>query len=295
MKKSFGNLDWSYIRSFLAVAEGGSLSAAAKALNQSQPTLGRHIKAAEAALGAELFVRVPKGLKLTDAGMLLLAPAREMADAYARLSTLAAGRDTDLTGTVRITASVVVSHYILPEIIAELRAEVPEIDIELVPSDDVENLLYRDADIAVRMFRPTQLDVIARKLFDQPLALYASKGLLERIGQPETTDDLASMPFVGFDRSDVIIRAMQDTGLSVDRGFFGVRCDDQSAYWKLVCAGCGVGAMQTVIGDAEPRVTRINIQPDLPPLPVWLAAHEAVYRTPRVQRVWRYIAERLKR
>lgn len=286
-------MDWAHIRSFLAVAETGSLSAAARGIGQSQPTLGRHIKAAEMALGAKLFVRVPHGLQLTDAGALLLEPAREMAGAYARLSTLAAGRDTALSGTVRITASVVVSHYILPDIIARFRSQEPDIAIDLVPSDDSQNLLYREADIAIRMFRPTQLDLIARKVVDQPVALYAANKLLQRVGQPKTIDDLAHLPFVGFDRSDLIIRAMRDAGLVVDRDFFGVRCDDQAAYWRLVCAGCGVGAMQTVIGDAQPKVQKLDVQPDIPAMPVWLAAHETVYHTPRIKRVWTFLAARL--
>ena len=286
-------LDWTYIRSFLLVAEAGSLSAAAKAAGLSQPTLGRHIKAAETALGAQLFTRVANGLELTEAGALLLDPARQMSGAYARLTALAAGRDTTLSGTVRITASVVVSHYLLPQVISELRAVEPDIAIELVPSDATENLLYREADIAIRMYRPTQLDIITRKIADQPLALYGAQSLLDRIGMPKTLDDLSEMPFVGFDRSDLIIRTMRDAGLVVDRSFFGVRCDDQATYWQLVCAGCGLGAMQSVIGDAEPRVRKLDVQADIPPLPVWLAAHEAVYRIPRVKRVWTYLADHL--
>lgn len=288
-------LDWTYVRAFLAVAETGSLSAAARALGQSQPTLGRHIKAAEAALGATLFVREPGGLRLTEIGSMLLGPAREMAEASARFETLAAGRDMGLIGTVRITASVVVSHYLLPGIIAALRQAEPDIEVELVPSDTTENLIFREADIAIRMFRPTQLDIVSRKIGDSPMALYASADLLSRFGQPATLEDLRRLPFVGFDRSDMILRLARGWGLDVDRHFFGVRCDDQAAYWKLVCAGCGVGGMQTVIGEGDTRVRRLDVQPDLPPLPVWLAAHEAMHKTPRVRRVWDFLADALSR
>lgn len=288
-------LDWTYVRAFLAVAETGSLSAAARTLGQSQPTLGRHIKAAEAALGATLFVREPGGLRLTEIGAVLLGPAQEMAAASARLETLAAGRDMRVSGTVRITASVVVSHYLLPGIIAELRDAEPEIEVELVPSDAAENLIFREADIAIRMFRPTQLDIVTCKIGDSPMALYASDNVLSRHGQPADMDALRRMPFVGFDRSDTILRAFRQAGLDVTKPFFGVRCDDQSAYWKLVCEGCGVGGMQTVIGDAEPRVQRLDLQPELPPLPIWLAAHEAMRKTPRVKRVWDFLASGLNR
>src|SRR6056297_3457370 len=172
------SLDWTHVRAFLAVAETGSLSAAARALGQSQPTLGRHIKAAEAALGATLFVREPGGLRLTEGGAMLLGPAQEMAAASARFEALAAGGDMRVSGTVRITASMVVSHYLLPPIIAQLRAAEPEIEIELAPTDTTENLIFREADIAIRMVRPSRLDVGTRKIGDSRMARYASGDVL---------------------------------------------------------------------------------------------------------------------
>lgn len=293
MRLASNDLDWIYIRSFLAVAEAGSLTAAAKKSGQSQPTLGRHIRAAEDALGTQLFVRTTGGLQLTEAGLSLLEPARDMAKASARLATIAAGSDARLSGTVRITASVVVSHYLLPAIIADMRQIEPEIEIELVPTDASESLIFREADIAVRMYRPTQLDIVTRKLSDHSIALYASKELLSRQGNPQNFEELAALTFVGFDRSDMIIRTLRGLGFPVDRHFFGVRCDNQSAYWQLVRKGCGVGAMQTIIGDADPEVERLGFQPELPVLPVWLAAHAGLHKTPRVRRVWDHLANRL--
>ena len=291
MDISNNSLDWTYIRAFLAVAEAGSLSAAARVLGQSQPTLGRHIKAAEAALGAELFKRHSGGFQLTEIGMSLLEPARVMAKASAQMSMLAAERDVHLSGTVRITASMVVSHYLLPPIISKIRQVEPGIEIELVPSDTSENLLFREADIAIRMYRPTQLDVVTRKIADHPMALYAAHNIISKYGQPQNIDDLRNLPFVGFDRSDLILRHMRAMGVDVDKNFFGVRCDNQTTFWELVCAGCGVGAMQTVIGDADSNVQRLDFQPDLPSLPIWLAVHEVLYKNPRVKMVWDYLAE----
>ena len=288
------DLDWTYIHAFLAVAECGSLTAAARKTGQSQPTLGRHIKTAEAVLGASLFTRTTTGLQLTEAGLSLLEPAREMAASAARLMTLAAGQSAQLSGTVRLTASVVVSHYLLPPIISAIRTAEPEIEIELVPSDTTENLMYRDADIAVRMYRPSQLDIVTRKIADQQMGLYASRDLLAQKGHPQTIADLAALGIVGFDRSDLIIKRMRELGLEVDRHFFGVRCDNQAVYWQLVCAGCGAGAMQTCIGDAEPRVQRIDVPLPLPALPIWLATHESLYANARVKRVWQILAAELR-
>jgi DNA-binding transcriptional LysR family regulator len=295
MTLNVNHLDWNHVRSVLAVAETGSLTAAAKKTRQSQPTLGRHIKAAEDTLGMQLFVRTTSGLQLTEAGLSLLEPARDMAKASMRLAALAAGRDARLSGTVRITASVVVSHYLLPAIFAELRRIEPDIDIELVPSDTSESLSFREADIAVRMYRPTQLDIVTSKVSDHALALYASKKLLIQRGNPRSFEELAGLNFVGFDESDMIIRTMRALGYRVDRDFFGVRCDNQATYWELVRAGCGVGAMQTIIGDADPEVARLDFQPELPSLPVWLAAHTSQHKNPRVKRVWNHLASTLKR
>ncbi|MFV2002839.1 MAG: LysR family transcriptional regulator, partial [Paracoccaceae bacterium] len=177
-------LNWALVQSFNAVADAGSLSGAARALGQSQPTIGRHIKQIEAALVAELFHRGPGGLALSRTGLAVLGHARDMQNAAARLRLVAEGQAEDLRGTVRLTASVVFSHFILPPVIARIRAALPEVAIELVPSDTTENLIFREADIAIRMYRPTQLDVITRHVADHAIALYASRAYLDRVGRP---------------------------------------------------------------------------------------------------------------
>lgn len=286
-------LDWTLVQSFAAVANTGSLSAAARQLGQSQPTIGRHIKALEATLGVALFTRVARGLEPTEAARPLIEHARQMRAAAANLSLAADGQDNAMRGTVRITASVVVSHFILPPVLAQIRRSEPEIQIDLVPSDASENLLFREADIAIRMYRPTQLDVITSHVTDQALGLYAATGYLDRAGRPKTRQDLLALDYVGFDTNDLIIRAMRDGGVDVSRDFFPIRCDDQAAYWHLVTAGCGVGGMQCCIGDADPRVERILADFPLPPLPVWLAAPQALRHTPRIRRVWDLLAQAL--
>lgn len=283
-------MDWTLLQSFAAVAETGSLSAAARRLGQSQPTIGRHIRALEEALGMELFTRVPKGLVPTEAGRGLIGPAEQMCEAAAKLQLAAEGQDAALAGTVRLTASVVVSHFILPPIIAEIRRAYPQIQIELVPSDSSENLLFREADIALRMYRPTQLDIITSHVADQQIGLYAATTFLDRVGRPETAEELMALDFVGFDANDLIIRIMRAAGLEVTRDFFAVRSDDQAAYWQLIRTGCGVGGMQVAIGEAEPRVERVLPELRLPPLPLWLAAPAALRHNPRIRLVWEMLA-----
>ncbi len=281
------------VQSFCAVAESGSLSAAARRTGQSQPTVGRHVKALEAALGVELFRRVPRGLDLTAAGLEIFAHARDMQQAAARLRLAAEGRGEDLSGTVRITASVIMSHFTLPPIIARMRRDWPQIAIELVPSDTAENLIFREADIAVRMYRPTQPDVIARQIGERAIGLYAARSYLDRVGRPDSLEALMELDFVGYDRNDLIIRAMAEMGVEVTRDFFPVRCDDQAVHWNLVRAGCGIGGMQVAIAEADPLVERVMPDVDLPTLPVWLVAPQALRTNARIRTIWDALASAL--
>lgn len=282
--------DWTLTRSFLAVAETGSLSQAARDLRLSQPTLGRHIAEMEAALGLTLFTRQPRGLAPTEGALALLPHARAMREAAANLALAAAGRDSALAGTVRVTASRVVAFHLLPPMLADLRRSHPGIEVEILPSDTTENLHFREADIALRMYRPTQENVVTRHLTDLPTALYAAHSQIARQGLPATQDDLLAMDFVGFDRSDLILRSMAALGIRRRREDFAIRCDDQLVYWQMVRAGLGVGGMQCLVGDADPLVARIAPFVALPALPVWLTAPEALRQTPRIRAVLDHLA-----
>ena len=285
--------DWTHARSLVAVIESGSLSAAARTLGQSQPTLGRHIKELEQHLGVELFTRVTRGLAPTPAALDLLPHAQDMAAAAAKLQLAASGKSTSLQGTIRITASVVVSHFVLPPILAQMREALPEIQIELVPSDATENLLYREADIAIRMYRPEQLDIIARHICDEPTALYAATSYLGRKGRPSSMAEISHHDIIGFDKSDLALRTLANIGVQVSREFFSVRCDDQAAYWHLLRAGCGIGAAQCRIADNALGIERVLPEIAFASLPFWLAAPEALRSSPRIRAVWDFLAEHL--
>lgn len=287
-------LDWTLLRSFLAVAETGSLSAAARATGQSQPTLGRHIRLLEEQAGGPLFERHPRGFSLSPLGQALLPGAEAMQEGARQVELAAAGRDEREAGPVRLTASVFVSVRLLPPILATLKERFPEITIDLVSSDRTENLLFHEADIALRMYRPEQLDMITRHLGELDLGLYATPGYLARRGTPATFQDVLDHDFLGYDRDDRIIRGFREAGLEVTRDSFALRTDDQVAYWELVCAGAGIGICQRAVADRDPRVTRILPEAPLPTLPVWLTAHQAMRHTPRVARVWTALAEGLK-
>ena len=286
-------LDWTLLRAFLATIDTGSLSAAAQSLGATQPTLSRHIKELETAIGTPLFRRSVKGLEPTEAALALVDDAREMGRAAEALALKAQGKAETLSGTVRITASVVVSNLILPSIIADLRQTEPLIQVEIVASDASQNLLRRDADIALRMFHPTQNALIARKLGDTPLGLYASKSYIARKGRPWEMLDILDHDVIGFDRLDDILKGYAAMGHPVTRNQFPVRCDDQMVCWHLLLAGAGIGFAQDLLAGAQAELERLDIGMNLPSLPLWLVMHEEVRTNARIRRVADFLSAAL--
>ena len=283
--------DWSLWRSFSAVVEHGSLSGAARALGLSQPTLGRHIEALEFTLGAKLFERTVGGLVPTELALRAVEPVKRAVTALAEAELAAAGRVGALEGSVRITASVVNAHYILPKMLGQLRTEFPAIAFELVPTDSTENLLLREADIAVRMFRPTQADLITRKLGETPIVACAHTDYLDKRGTPGAVEDLAGHDLIGLDRSDLLIRAARDLGFVLERGDFAFRCDNQSAMWELIRAGVGIGFAQENLVRQTRGMAVIDLPLAIPPLEVWLTSHRELHTARRIRVVYDRLAD----
>ncbi|WP_157016545.1 LysR family transcriptional regulator [Mesorhizobium xinjiangense] len=289
------DLDWNLIRSFLAVAEAGSLSGAARRLSASQPTLGRHIAELERALGATLFRRGRGGYALTDQGAVLLERARQVgghADAFVRL---AQGAAANVAGTVRITASEVVAAHVLPDMLARFAEMEPEIEFEIVASNQVDNLLRRDADIAIRMTEPTQLDLVVRKIADLPLTACAATAYLDRRGRPSAPEDLLDHDLIGFDRGTEIIDEFARLGVVIDRHAFRFRTDNQIVVWQAIKAGNGIGFAQSSLVARTPQVEVVLPGLPLPRLPVWLAMHRDLRTSPRVRLVRDFLFDELKR
>lgn len=289
-------LDWNLLRALGAVLAHGSLTQAARRLGTSQPTLSRQIAALEAQLGQPLFERTARRLRPTAAAQALAEPAQRMLAAAQALALAAEAPASQLAGTVRITASQVVSTQVLPDILAQLAEAHPEIQIELVPSDDISNLLEREADIAVRMLRPTQGTLITRHIADWPLGFYAHRRLIARAGGPPAPDDLTCggrLRWVGFDQNTALLDGFQAAGHAVDRRFFGLRCDDHVAALQAVRAGVGVGLVMQAIAGREPDLVRVLAELPLPALPVWLTAHRELRASRRLRLVWAALADGL--
>ncbi|MEO5805477.1 LysR family transcriptional regulator [Devosia sp.] len=284
-------LDWTLLRSFLAVVEGGSLSNAAKSMGATQPTLSRHIRELETALGVILFTRSAQGLDPTKAALGLVDDARAMGAAAEALNLKAQGRSQQLFGTVRITASVIVANLMLPPILATLRQVEPSIQIEIVASDANQNLLRRDADIAIRMADPTQNALIARRLGDSPMGLFATRGYFDRRGRVASREDLKNHDLIGLDRSDLLIRGFAAYGISLTREQFALRTDDGMLTWNLLLAGAGVGIAQVILAKRHSELEQVDAVSGLGALPVWLVMSEEVRSNARIRRVADFLSE----
>lgn len=287
-------IDWTLLRSFLAVGEAGSLSAAARALALSQPTVGRHVSELELALGVTLFRRGRAGFDLTEKGAALFERASPMRDQAAAVARLAAGSGDTVSGTVRIAASEIMAALVLPGIVARLGQAEPALQIEIVASDRIENLLRRDADIAVRMVRPDQLDLVARHVADLPLRICAATSYLDRRGRPERPEDLFSHDLIGQDRADDILRGMAALGYRIGREAFRLRTDNQIVIWEAIKAGNGVGFAQASLIAREPGVEALLPDLPLPTLPMWIALHRDLRNAPRMRRVADFLFTELK-
>lgn len=285
-----GEPDWALWRSFAGVVEQGSLSGAARALGLSQPTIGRHIETLESQLGLALFDRTLTGLKPNGEALRLYEPVKTAQGALAEATILAQGAQQASGGTVRLTASAMISNYVLPGVLVSVRALHPSIALEIVPSDSAENLLMREADIALRMFRPTQLELVTRHLGDIAMVAVAHERYLARRGRPTSLADLWTHDLIGFDRSDAIIAHARSLGFAIGRDNFPLRSDSQTHLWELVRAGLGIGFGQENLVRATPGLVVLPIALKVPPLPLWLTTHRELFTSHRIRAIYDAVA-----
>lgn len=265
---------WDFYRSFLAVLEHGSLSGAARALGLTQPTIGRHIEALERAVGFPLFTRSRLGLIPTDAALELRPHAQALRANAASLLRTATNQGEAVGGSIRVTASEVIGAEILPPILTDLRERYPRLVIELVLSNQVDDLLSREADIAVRMVAPEQDALLARHLGPVELGLHGHRHYLERHGKPERLDDLAGHALIGFDRETAAIRSMLKRAPAFGRFGFALRTDSDLAQLSAVRCGYGIGGVQVRLAARDPNLVRVLPQDFSLMLDTWLVMHE---------------------
>lgn len=287
------SFDWNQVRAFLATAEEGSFSGAARALKSTQPTIGRQISALEGSLGVTLLERSVRGLTLTQAGRELLDHVRAMGEAATLISMAADGQSQDVTGEVTVTATDLMSAAILPAILAPLRQTAPGTRVRIVATGDIQNLMQREADIAIRHVRPDQPDLIARHVADFRGTLYGASAYLERAGRPRTPREVADLAFVGSPDPDRLIAPLHNHGVPVRAENFVMSSDSNVVEWELVKAGYGISLLPEVLCEAEPGIEKVL--PGLPSLqfPVWLVTHRELRTNRRIRVVFDTLARGL--
>ena len=287
--------DWNKARAFLVTAEEGSLSAAARALGMAQPTLGRQVGGLEQELGIVLFERVGRGLTLTPSGLELLDHVRDMGEAAGRVSMTAIGQSQAIEGTISISASETYAAVLLPPIIAKLRKMEPGIQVEIVVANHASDLRRREADIAIRNFRPTEPDLIAKKIGDADAVLYATPDYISKIGNPTKPYDLRHADFVNMDHGGMMLKGLNTLGLGLTEANFPLLTESYLVMWELVRQGTAIGILDSYIGDADAIVRRVL--PNLAPLtfPIWLVSHRELSTSRRIRMVFDFLAKELQR
>jgi DNA-binding transcriptional LysR family regulator len=286
-------LDWNQLKAFLETADTGSLSAAARKLGLTQPTLSRQVAAIERQMGVTLFERVGKSMLLTPTGLELLEHARAMGAAAEALSLAATGRSQAVGGVVSVSATDAVAAHLLPLMVRRLREQEPGIAIEVIASNALSDLLRREADIAIRHVKPEQPDLIARLIREASANFYASEDWVRIHGHPRNAEDAAHLAFVGADRSGQYLAYLRQHGLPLSEANFSCYAEHSVASWSLVRQGMGIGAMMDEIARDTPGVVRVL--DEVPPVrfPIWLVSHRELRTSRRIRVVFEALAQGL--
>jgi len=182
---------------------------------------------------------------------------------------------------------------LLPPIIEKLRLAEPKIKIEIIATHSTSDLRRREADIAIRNFRPTEPDLVAKKIRDVPARLYATPGYLARIGNPQNPGELGQADFINISTGDTFMNALNEQGFNLKPNNFPILTENYLVMWEFVKQGLGIGILDSNIGDAEPLV--VQALPDMEPLmfPIWLVSHRELNTSRRIRMVFDLLAVEL--
>lgn len=288
------DLDWDLLRTFLCVGESGSLTAAAQRLGRSQPTVSRQVQQLEEALAVPLFIRHARGLELTERGAALMAPAREILASVDGFFRRAGGMTREVSGSVRLSATEPVAVQILPDCLAALRQKYPGLTIELVVDNRPSDLLRREADIAVRLFQPKQLDLVCTLAGEAAVGLFASRAYLERRGRPARVADLEGHDAIGDDRARRVDTVLMELGLDLTQIQFSLRTDNYLAQLSAIRAGLGIGGAQVNIMREFEEVERVLPELTLARLPMWVVMHAEVRKSAPIRAVYDAVVGHLR-
>ncbi len=285
--------DWNQARAFLVTAEEGSLSAAARALGQTQPTLSRQVAGLEEALGVTLFQRVGKALELTEAGVDILEQFRQMGDAARAISLAASGKSQSVEGPVSIAATIMMAEHHLPGFVESLREVAPGIEVSILPSNELSDIRRREADIAIRHVRPEEPELIAKKLGETEATAYATKAYLDTLGRPVTLEKLARADYIGFEHAERMLPLFQSKGIAVTRENFKVVSSNGAVIKALMLRDLGISYVTRDLAALYPQFE--EVWPEMEPMvvPTWLVTHRELHTSRRIRLVFDHLAEHL--
>jgi DNA-binding transcriptional LysR family regulator len=289
------SFDWNHIRAFLATVETGSLSAAARVLKQTQPTLSRQISLLEDALDLTLFERGTRNMRLTDSGAELLSYVRNMADAATQISRVSAGQSQAIEGTVRVTSSDAMAAYALPPCLISLRKKYPGISVELVPSNEISDLTRRDADISIRHARPEQPDLVAKRITDIEISLFASADYLRSLDRTDQLSDFSSANFIGYGHPERLVPQINAMGIPVTKANFGITTSNGSTMYELVREGAGIAFLPTIVAEGRLGLQRIVKDAPVFNMETWLVTHREIQTSRRIRLTFDHLAKEIAR
>lgn len=285
--------NWNHLRAFIATVEEGSLSAAARALGVSQPTLGRQVSALEDEIGVTLFERDGTALCLTQSGQQLVHYARNMSDAALQFSLAASGQSQSIEGRVCVSAGELFAAHIMPPLIYKLLKQEPGLEIEVVASNESSDLKRREADIGIRANHASQPDLISVEVGRLNSRLYASSTYLDNIGRPARLNRLGDCRFIGFNDAGGYQQFLNGLGFELEECHFPVRAESHLVQWIMAKQGLGIVTALELIGDSDPEMERVF--PEMEPIitPMFLVAHKEVIASRRVGFVFDFLKTEL--
>lgn len=284
------SFDWNHLRAFLATVEEGSLSAAARALGATQPTLSRQVTALEEALDVTLFERGHRQMELTSAGVDLLQHVRVIGEAAFQISLTASGHVESIDGQVTVSSTSLFAAYHLPEILQAVRASAPALEVEVVASNDFSDLKVREADIAIRHTRPEHVDLIAKKVGSTTAHLVAASSYLDRVGRPAKPADLVAYDFVGFDEPTQMLQTFNSMGVPLTRSQFKLYSVEGNVILQLLRQGLGLGVITKDMTHFVPELEVVLADFVAIDVPVWLVTHRELRTSRRIRLVFDHIA-----
>ena len=289
------NFDWNQIRAFFATVEQGSFSGAARVLKSTQPTIGRQIAALEETLGLTLFERTGRSLELTGSGSMLLEHVKDMTEAATLISMIADSQAQDLSGDVALTTTDLFACSMLPSMFKPIRAKYPKIRLRIICSNENQNLIKREADIAIRHSRPDQPDLVAKYIGSFTASLYGASDYLDQAGRPTTTDEISSLDFVGNADPDRLIAPLRQMGIHVDHQNFVLSTEQGAVAWEMVKAGYGVAMQPDMVAKNQDGIEKVFPSLPSPEFPVWLVTHRELKTSPKIRAIFDELANVLSK